>query len=409
MAHIARSATDKGNRVLFFSHRKEINEQVERTFAANGVNSNLLTIGGVQSLVRKLDSLSQPEVILIDEAHHSKAKSYLKIIDHFKSAYVLMFTGTPVRLNGDGFDDIVDDLVAGKSVKWLQEHGNIANFKYYAPSMIDNSALKKRGGEFTKDSVNQSMKSVIYGDVIKHYEKLAKGKQAIVYTHSVEASHLVSDTFNQAGYQSQSVSGKTSKSEREEAMQAFRDGKLRILVNCELFTEGIDLPNVDVCIMLRPTQSLSLYLQFAMRPLNPRDGKIAIIIDHVGNVERFGLPNMDREWRLDGKTKQKQSTKIGEPTTRVCDDCYATYWSDTRICPECGHENELTKREIEEIKEAELQEISEQKQLKLKNRVSTYQSPDLCRTMDELTEYRKQHGYKPGWQYHIAKKLGILY
>lgn len=409
MAHIAKSATDKGNRVLFFSHRKEINEQVEKTFATNGVNSKLLTIGGVQSLVRKLDNLPQPEVILIDEAHHSKAKSYLKIIDHFKNAYVLMFTGTPVRLNGDGFDDIADDLVVGKSVKWLQEHGNIANFKYYAPSMIDNSVLKKRGGEFTKDSVDQSMKSVIYGDVIKHYEKLAKGKQAIVYAHSVEASDLVSDTFNQAGYQSQAVSGKTPKSEREEAMRAFRDGKLKILVNCELFTEGIDLPNVDVCIMLRPTQSLSLYLQFAMRPLNPRNGKIAIIIDHVGNVERFGLPNMDREWRLDGETKQKQSTKIGEPTTRVCDDCYAAYWSDTRICPECGHENELTKREIEEIKEAELQEISEQKQLKLKNRVSTYQSPDLCRTMDELTEYRKQHGYKPGWQYHIAKKLGILY
>ncbi|WP_048327834.1 DEAD/DEAH box helicase [Streptococcus dysgalactiae] len=409
MAHIAKSATDKGNRVLFFSHRKEINEQVERTFAANGVNSKLLIIGGVQSLVRRLDSLSRPEVILIDEAHHSKAKSYLKIIDHFKNAYVLMFTGTPVRLNGDGFDDIADDLVVGKSVKWLQEHGNIANFKYYAPSMIDNSVLKKRGGEFTKDSVDQSMKSVIYGDVIKHYEKLAKGKQAIVYTHSVEASDLVSDTFNQAGYQSQAVSGKTPKNEREEAMRAFRDGDLKIMVNCELFTEGIDLPNVDVCIMLRPTQSLSLYLQFAMRPLNPRDGKTAIIIDHVGNVERFGLPNIDREWRLDGKTKQKQSTKIGEPTTRVCDDCYATYWSDARICPECGHENELTKREIEEIKEAELQEISEQKQLKLKNRVSTYQTPDMCQTMDELTEYRKQHGYKPGWQYHIAKKLGILY
>ncbi|HER2214772.1 TPA: DEAD/DEAH box helicase family protein, partial [Streptococcus pyogenes] len=84
-----------------------------KTFAVNGVNSNLLTIGGVQSLVRKLDSLFQPEVILIDEAHHSKAKSYLKIIDYFKNAYVLMFTGTPVRLNGDGFDDIADDLVVG--------------------------------------------------------------------------------------------------------------------------------------------------------------------------------------------------------------------------------------------------------------------------------------------------------
>lgn len=409
MAHIAKGATDKGNKVLFFSHRKEINEQVKKTFELNDVNLNLVTIDGVQTLVRKLDELEEPEIILIDEAHHSKANSYTKIINHFPNALKLLFTGTPVRLNGDGFDDIADDLVAGKSVKWLQEHGNIANFKYYAPSMIDNSALKKRGGEFTKDSIDQSMKSVIYGDVIKHYEKLAKGKQAIVYAHSVEASHLISDTFNRAGYQSQAVSGKTPKIEREMAMRAFKNGNLKIMVNCELFTEGIDLPNVDVCIMLRPTQSLSLYLQFAMRPLNPRDGKTAIIIDHVGNVERFGLPNMDREWSLVRETKRKQSAKVGEPTTRVCDNCYATYWSDTRICPECGHENELTKREIEEIKEAELQEISEQKQLKLKNRVSTYQSPDLCRTMDELTEYRKQHGYKPGWQYHIAKKLGILY
>ncbi|MGG6498847.1 UNVERIFIED_CONTAM: ATP-dependent helicase, partial [Bacteroidetes bacterium 56_B9] len=79
-----------------------------------------------------------------------------------------------------------------------------------------------------------------------------------------------------------------------------------IMVNCELFTEGIDLPNVDVCIMLRPTQSLSLYLQFAMRPLNPREGKIAIIIDHVANVERFGLPNMDRDWTLSGVETKKQ-------------------------------------------------------------------------------------------------------
>ena len=91
-------------------------------------------------------------------------------------------------------------------------------------------------------------------------------------------------------------------------MQAFRDGELTIMVNCELFTEGIDLPNVDVCIMLRPTQSLSLYLQFAMRALNPREGKTAIIIDHVGNIDRHGLPNADREWSLKGINKTKKKT-----------------------------------------------------------------------------------------------------
>ncbi|CRH94415.1 Predicted HKD family nuclease [Chlamydia trachomatis] len=141
---------------------------------------DLVTIGGVQSLVRKLDKLDEPTIILIDEAHHSKTNSYKKIIDYFPNAYKLLFTGTPVRLDGSSFDDIAEDIILGKSVKWLQVHGRIAPFKYYAPLMIDIASLKKRAGEFTKQSVDENMKTVIYGDVIKHYEKLAKGKQAIV-------------------------------------------------------------------------------------------------------------------------------------------------------------------------------------------------------------------------------------
>ena len=408
MAHIAKSATDKNNKVLFFSHRKEINEQVYKTFENNEVNMDLVTIGGVQSLVRKLDKLDEPTIILIDEAHHSKASSYKKIIDYFPNAYKLLFTGTPVRLDGSGFDDIADDLILGKSVKWLQEHGRIAPFKYYAPLMIDVAGLKKRAGEFTKQSVDDTMKTVIYGDVIKHYEKLAKGKQAIVYTHSVEASESVSKAFNDAGYNSMAVSGKTPREERETAMRAFRNGDLKIMVNCELFTEGIDLPNVDVCIMLRPTQSLSLYLQFAMRALNPREGKTAIIIDHVGNVERFGLPNQDREWSLQGIVKKKQTAKIGEPTVRVCEMCFATFWSKERICPECGYENEPTKQEIELIREAELKEIKEEQQRKIREKVQTYVTPDMCQSMDELKEYQLLHGYKNGWCWYQAKRLHLL-
>ena len=408
MAHIARGATDKGNKVLFFSHRKEINEQVYKTFENNEVNMDLVTIGGVQSLVRKLDKLDEPTIILIDEAHHSKASSYKKIIDYFPNAYKLLFTGTPVRLDGSGFDDIADDLILGKSVKWLQDHGRIAPFKYYAPLMINESALKKRAGEFTKGSVDETMKTVIYGDVIKHYEKLAKGKQAIVYTHSVEASENVSKAFNEAGYNSIAVSGKTPREVRETAMRAFRNGVLKIMVNCELFTEGIDLLNIDVCIMLRPTQSLSLYLQFAMRALNHREGKTAIIIDHVGNVERFGLPNQDREWSLQGIVKKKQTAKIGEPTVRVCEKCFATFWSSERTCPDCGFTNPPTAKEIEIMREVELAEINEQKQQKIKKRVQTYVSPDMCRSMDELKEYRDQHGYKNGWVWYMAKKIGIL-
>lgn len=245
--------------------------------------------------------------------------------------------------------------------------------------------------------------------MIKHYKELADGKQAIVYTHSIKSAEQVADEFNKNGYKAIAISGKTHKTERDSAMQEFRDGTLTIMVNCELFTEGIDLPNVDVCIMLRPTQSLSLYLQFAMRPLNPRKDKTAIIIDHVANVERFGLPNMDRDWTLSGVETKKQKAKIGEPTTRTCDMCFATYWSAERICPLCGHQNEITERELEEIKEARLEEIREEKQLRLTEKVKKYKKPSDCLNMEELTEYRKQRGYKPGWQYYVAKQLKFIY
>lgn len=403
MAHIAKGATDKGNTVLFFSHRKEINEQVVNTFKRNGVDMSLVTIDSVTKIARNLGRISEPSIILIDEAHHVKAKTYLKIIEYYTNSVVLMFTGTPARLDGSGFDDIADDIVLGKSVKWLQENGNIAPFKYYAPSLIDTTNLKKRGGEFTKKSVDDTMKRVIYGDVISHYEKLAKGKQAIVYTHSVEASESVSNTFNKHGYSSIAISGKTPPEERERAMRAFRDGKLTIMVNCELFTEGIDLPNVDVCIMLRPTQSLSLYLQFAMRALNPRDGKTAIIIDHVGNVDRHGLPNADRDWSLKGIEKTKKKTKLSEPTTRTCDDCYATFWSVERICPICGHENKPTKEEIEIIREIQLEERRQE----VASKVETFVTSDQCQTVEELKEFAKQHGYKPGWVYHQQRNRNI--
>lgn len=403
MAYIAKNATDKNKKVLFFSHRKEINEQVIATFERGGVNLDNVTIGTVGSLVRKLDKLPNFDVILVDEAHHIKAKQYQTILKHFKDATQLFFTGTPIRLDGAGFHDLADDLVEGKSVKWLQENGNIAPFKYYAPSLVDTTRLKKRAGEFTKASIDESMKRVIYGDVIAHYEKLAKGKQAIIYTHSVEASESVSNAFKNAGYSSIAISGKTPPETRERAMRAFRDGELKTMVNCELFTEGIDLPNVDVCIMLRPTQSLSLYLQFAMRALNPRDGKTAIIIDHVGNVDRHGLPNADRDWSLKGIDKTKKKTKLGEPTTRTCDDCYATFWSVERICPICGHENKPTKEEIEIIREIQLEERRQE----VASKVETFVASDQCRTVEELKEFAKQHGYKPGWVYHQQKNRNI--
>lgn len=327
MAYIAKNATDKNKKVLFFSHRKEINEQVIATFERGDVNLDNVTIGTVGSLVKKLDKLPKFDVILVDEAHHIKAKQYQTILNYFKDATQLFFTGTPIRLDGAGFQDLAEDLVKGKSVKWLQENGNISEFSYYSINLLDLDKLKTRSGEYTNQSIDSAFESsaATYGDYIDHYKRLAEGKQAIVYVHNVEYAKRVADRFNENGYSAAIVSGKTPKKERAEAMERFRNGELMIMVNVNLFTEGIDLPGVDVCIMLRPTKSLSLYLQFAMRALNPREGKRAILIDHVGNYNTHGLPNDDREWTLDGVKTNKNNS---EKSTVTCEDCFATFWRD---------------------------------------------------------------------------------
>ena len=428
MAYIAKNATDKNKQVLFFSHRKEINEQVLETFSRGDVNLNNVTIGTVGSLVKKLDKLPKFDLILVDEAHHIKAKQYQTILNYFKDATQLFFTGTPVRLDGSGFHDLAEDLVEGKSVQWLIENGNISDFSYYSIDLLDLGKLKTRSGEYTNQSIDNAFESSksTYGDYIDHYKRLAEGKQAIVYVHSVEYAKLVAERFNENGYSAAIVSGKTPKKERAEAMERFRNGELMIMVNVNLFTEGIDLPGVDVCIMLRPTKSLSLYLQFAMRALNPREGKKAILIDHVGNHNIHGLPNADREWTLSGVKTNKNNS---EKSTTTCEECFATFWRDQLIdgkCPCCGAVI-VKKKEMREVEkenvDIELQEINQEmefvsiqgemvevskEEAEIYRKVKTYQKNyTRCKNLAELKAFRLLNGYQPGWLWHKQKELNI--
>ncbi|WP_257612654.1 DEAD/DEAH box helicase, partial [Oenococcus oeni] len=154
-------------------------------------------------------------------------------------------------------------------------------FDYYAPNEIDTEKLKVSQGDFSNKSINEALKHTIYGDAVKYYKQLAAGKQAIVYTHSVESAYKVAEEFNKSGIKAKALDGSTESNNRERVINDYRNGKLTILVNRDLFTEGLDLPNVDCVIQLRPTKSLALFLQFSMRCLNPRENKKAIIIDHV--------------------------------------------------------------------------------------------------------------------------------
>lgn len=394
--------THNKNNVLFLVHRKELIDQIRNTLTMNDVDMNFVNLGMVQTVVRRLEKTSEPALIIIDESHHVLANSYKKIINHFSNAKVVGFTATPVRINGGGLGDINDMLIEKVNVKWLIENQFLAPYKYFAPEIVQTETLDiKRTGEFDMTGLDdQFNKRMIWGDVIKHYQKLANGEQAILYASSLYQSEKMAMSFEQVGITAAHIDGKTPKAERDHIIQQFRNGEIKVLCNLDLIGEGFDVPDCSTVIMLRPTQSLSLYIQQSMRGMRYRPEKTSIIIDHVGNVSRFGLPDMERTWTLE--PKKGSNSKKAEAPVKICPDCFMTVLSSNKQCEHCGHEFKVEVKPIQVDEAAELQEITEAV-FKV-----NYSSPNECKNMKELYEYAKEHNYKKGWAFHQGKARGFI-
>lgn len=399
-AEIARGATDKGNRVLFLVHRRELVEQIRRTFYDWGVDLSLCRVEMVQTACRRLAKLPPPRLIITDENHHALAASYRKVYDYFPDAQGLGVTATPVRLNGGGLGDVNDKLVVGVSAKWLIEQGYLAPYDYFAPAVADLSGLHTRRGEFiATEAVEALDKGTIYGDVIGHYRKLAGGRKAICYCASVWHSQQMAERFTEAGIPAAHIDGTTEKRERARLIEQFRAGGLRVLCNVDLISEGFDVPDCGCAILLRPTQSLTLYIQQAMRCMRYQPGKRAVIIDHVGNYTRFGLPDDDREWSLEPKRKKKKMVDSSE-RIRQCPECFFTFPFAAQ-CPHCGYQFPTQERAaLEERPEAELEQV--------RGFTLDYSQPEDCKNLRELQEYAKRHHYKPGWAWYQARARGFV-
>ncbi|MDN7011435.1 DEAD/DEAH box helicase, partial [Vibrio cholerae] len=143
-------------------------------------------------------------------------------------------------------------------------------------------------GDYTKDSIDQAVSRTIFGDVVKTYRDKADGKQAIIYCHSVEFSKQVAENFVNEGVTAVHADAKTPKKLRDEIMSDFKSGKTKILCNVDLISEGFNVPDCEVVIMLRPTESLVLHIQQSMRSMRYKPDKQAVIIDHVANYLKHG-------------------------------------------------------------------------------------------------------------------------
>ena len=388
-AEIARSATDKGNRVLFLVHRKELCEQITNTFTAQGVDMELCSVSMVQTVSRHIEKIQAPKIIITDEAHHSTANTYKKIYNAFPDALKLGFTATPCRLNAGGLGEVYEDLITSVSTQWLIDNHYLSPYKYYSVKLADTSGLHIKAGDYKADEIAELMQnSEIYGETVKQWERLAKNKKTIAYCASVKAAEETAEQFRQAGYTARALSGNTPKELRAKIMQDFRDSKIMILTNCELFGEGLDVPDCECTILLRPTQSLTLYIQQSMRSMRYMPNKTAIIIDHVGNCYLHGLPDDEREWTLEPKKKQENTVKI-----RECPMCFSVYPPTKQKCPYCGYAAvKEIQRKDKEVVEIDLVEMKRQDDIR-----NTRLADAVLETWAQVVEFQKIHKYKFAW------------
>lgn len=393
-AEISRSATAKRNRVLFLVHRQELCQQISNTFSAQGVDMALCSVSMVQTVSRHLDRILTPQLIITDEAHHSTASTYRKIYDAFPDALRLGFTATPCRLNAGGLGEVYTDLITSVSTQWLIENHYLAPYKYYSVKLADTSGLHIRAGDYKADEVAALMQnSEIYGGTVEQWERLARGKKTIVYCASVEASRMTAAQFTRSGYPAASLDGSTPPEARRQVMESFRRGDTMILCNCELFGEGLDVPDCECTVLLRPTQSLTLYIQQSMRSMRYMPDKTAIIIDHVGNCYLHGLPDDNREWTLEPKKKQENIVKI-----RECKECFAVYPPSLDKCPYCGAPAvKEVQRKDKKVVDIDLVEMKRQDDIR-----STRLADAQLETWAEVVEFQKLHGYKFAWAIHYA-------
>lgn len=393
----------KGNVCWWLAHRRELINQTSKTFAAMGVAHGLIAggrstdphkkvqIGSVQTVARRLDTLTPPDLIIFDECHHLGASQWQAIFDAFPNAKIIGLTATPWRLDGKGLGQWFQHMVNGPSVADLMDEGALSRYRLFAPTQIDITAIKMQAGDYKKDDLAAAMdKPSITGDAVQHYLKLCRGKRAVAFAVNVEHSQHIAAQFNANGVPAEHVDGTMDSHSRDGAIQRFIAGETLVLTNCELFGEGFDVPAIEAVILLRPTKSLSLHLQQVGRALRPAPGKSqAVILDHAGNSLIHGLPDDDREWTLEDREKRKKG-EAASVAIKTCMECFHVYRPAPK-CPACGHVAEAKGREIEQV-DGVLEEID----VAAKRREEKRQVAK-ARNREELEKIARERGYKPGW------------
>jgi superfamily II DNA or RNA helicase len=427
-AQIVKGAVDKGRQVIFLAHRRELVNQASDKLIKFGVEHGILMSGEVpygatdvqvvsidtfRARCINTDKLPLPraDVIIVDEAHRSLAKTYLKIFDLYPDAMVLGLTATPIRSDGKGLGHVYEDMVFCPTIRRLTELGHLVPVRTFAPTIPDLTGVSVKRGDYDPKELEAALnKRSLVGDVVSHWFRLAESRPTIVFASGVKHSVNLRDEFVRQGVPAAHVDGETPITQRNQIISELKVGKIKVVCNYGVLTEGFDEPTLSCCILARSTKNLGLYLQMAGRTLRPSDKKEdTILIDHSGNVYEHGFVSDEHDWVLaEGKalkdSNEERQKKLDERKPITCVKCASVY-TGQRVCPFCGHVPEK-RGEWVESRSGDLMEVREEKRRTAKKREFTTDEKRCW--FAQLKGYAEMNGKKPGWAAHTFRaKFGV--
>lgn len=436
IANRARAIAAQGRRVWVIAHREEIVGDLSERIHAEGVPHGMIAAGyheqpaqlvqvcSVDTLLRRLHRLQPPDVIIQDEAHHLvEGNKWGRVIEHCLQSLLVGFTATPERFDGlglgAGHGGYFTDMVLGPTVGWLTDNGYLCpalaivppavDLSSIAPSKLDTRAGLDAQGEILRQGEHM-------GDVVSHYLRaIAPRHKGTALSYACSVAHAESQVraFREAGIAAIAIDSNTDKAIRRQAFRDLAAGSLKILANCEIATEGTDVPSVTGVLIDRLTKSLALHLQMLGRGLRTAPGKdLCYFIDHVGNIgdgegrTNLGMPTDPRNWSLKGK-KGREADHPEAPPHRNCPQCFARTPLASPVCIDCGYEFPAPPEredEASERKDGDLVEFDPEKaaaaQAIEQARQQRIQEERSCRSLADFEALGRARGYKPGWAKH---------
>ena len=301
-------------KALVIAHKKELIQQaygkieqitrvkpgyIKAGFPAN--ETAVIQVASIQTLTRR--NKPPANLVIIDEAHHSCAKSYSDLFAIYSDSKILGVTATPIRIDGQGFQNLYDDLILGPNTDWLIEMGYLSRFKLFAAKIkLEVKQGKNSNKEYSQAALSKAIRenAIVNQSAIDTWFKYARNKQTVVFAVSIEHSLKLRDMYREKGITAEHLDGNTPDLDRDRIINDFRDKKITVLTNCEIISEGFDVPAIECIQCIRPTKSLGLWLQMLGRALRPSEGKeFAIILDHTLNYKTLGLPDKNYQWSLE--------------------------------------------------------------------------------------------------------------